>query len=96
MAICHYTSLSYDSKEDDKLICDMLESDVKSTLIEPLYYTFKTKAYRFKGSKFGILDDIYNRILSYTGERVLHYALWTAMVATLLIEMILLNTNLIL
>ena len=96
MAICHYTSLSYDSKEDDKLICDMLESDVKSTLIEPLYYTFKTKAYRFKGARFGILDDIYNRILSYTGERVLHYALWTAMVATLLIEMILLNTNLIL
>lgn len=95
MAICHFTEAGGESKEDNKLISEILEDDVKSTLIEPLYYTFRTKSYRFKGSKFGIIDDIQDRISSVTSERVLHYVLWSIMIGLLVIEMVLYSPGLL-
>ena len=52
MLVCHLTDFRGDQKADTKLISEVLDNDIKSTLLEPLYYTFKTKSYRFKGSKF--------------------------------------------
>ena len=94
MGVCHFTDSRGDSKEDNKLLEQMLSDDVKSTLIEPLYYTFKTKSYRFKGSKFGVLDDAQDRIHSISGEIVLHYVLWCVMVALLVVEMVVYNPRL--
>ena len=59
--------------------------------MEPLIYTFKQKSFRFKGSKFAMLDDVTNQVRSISGESVLHYIVWTLMVALLLVEMILFN-----
>jgi hypothetical protein len=72
-----------------------MEDDIKSTLLEPLYYTFKLKSFKFKGSKFGMLDDVTNQVRSLSGESVLHYIMWSAMVALLLLEMIVFNPKLL-
>lgn len=75
MGICHLTRSREDTMDDSRFMGDILKDDVKTTLIEPLYYTFKTKSYRFKGSKFGVLDDAQEHIRSVSGEIVLHYVL---------------------
>ncbi|MBR1687106.1 MAG: protein kinase [Prevotella sp.] len=95
MAICHLTDFRGDSKEDNRLISEVLDDDIKSDLLEPLYYTFKTKAYRFKGSKFGMLDDVQNQIRSISGESVLHYVLWSVLVGILLLEFIVYSPSLL-
>lgn len=95
MGICHLTCFREDSMDDSRFMGDILKDDVKTTLIEPLYYTFKTKSYRFKGSKFGILDDVQDRIRSISSEVVLHYVLWTLMAAMLVIEMIVYNPKML-
>jgi hypothetical protein len=72
----------------------VLDDDIKSTLLEPLFYTFKTKSYRYKGSKFGLLDDVTNQVRSYSGESVLHYILWSLLVAVLVMEFVVFSPSL--
>ena len=95
MAICHVTDYRSDTKGDNQLINEVMEDDIKSTLIEPLYYTFKQKTFKFKGSKFGMLDDVTNQVRSISGESVLHYILWSAMIGMLLMEMIVFSPKLL-
>jgi hypothetical protein len=94
MAICHVTDYRSDSKGDNQLINEVMEDDIKSTLIEPLYYTFKQKTFRFKGSKFGMLDDVSDQVRSISGESVLHYILWCLMVLLLVAEFIVFSPKL--
>ena len=95
MAICHVTDFRSDTKGDNQLISEVMEDDIKSTLLEPLYYTFKQKSFKFKGSKFGMLDDVTNQVRSISGESVLHYILWSIMVGILLMEMIVFSPKLL-
>ncbi len=95
MAICHVTDFRSDSKGDTQLINEVMGDDIKSTLLEPLYYTFKQKTFKFKGSKFGMLDDVTNQVRSISGESVLHYILWSIMVSLLLLEMVLFSPKLL-
>ena len=95
MAICHVTDFRSDTKGDNQLISEVMEDDIKSTLLEPLYYTFKQKSFKFKGSKFGMLDDVTNQVRSISGESVLHYILWSVMVGILLLEMIVFSPKLL-
>ena len=95
MVICHVTDFRSDTKGDNQLISEVMEDDIKSTLLEPLYYTFKQKSFKFKGSKFGMLDDVTNQVRSISGESVLHYILWSVMVGILLMEMIVFSPKLL-
>jgi serine/threonine protein kinase len=95
MAVCHVTDYRADAKGDNELINEVMEDDIKSTLLEPLYYTFKQRTFKFKGSKFGMLDDVTNQIRSLSGESVLHYILWSTMVAVLLFEMLFFSPKLL-
>ncbi len=88
MLICHLTDFRGDSKSDNQLINEVMGDDIKSTLLEPLYYTFKQKSVKFKGSKFGMLDDVTNQVRSISGESVMHYILWSIMIALLVLEMV--------
>ena len=72
----------------------MLDDDIKSTLLEPLYYTFKTKSYRFKGSKFGLLDDVTDQVRSISGESVLHYVLWSLLALIFVVDFIVFSPSL--
>ena len=94
MLICHLTDFRGDQKADAKLINEVLDDDIKSTLLEPLFYTFKTKSYRYKGSKFGMLDDVTNQVRSYSGESVLHYVLWSLLIAVLVMEFVVFSPSL--
>lgn len=94
VVICHFTDFRSDRKDDREMINSMLSDDIKSELLEPLYYTFKTKSYRYKSSKFGVLDDIQNQVKSVAGESVLHYMLWSALVAVLILEMLIYSPKL--
>ena len=94
MLVCHLTDFRGDEKADNKLINEVMEDDIQSRLIEPLYYTFKTKSFRFKGSKFGLLEDVSNQVRSISGESVLHYILWSLLVAALIAEFVVFSPSL--
>ena len=85
--VCYKTNFTYDDKTSAKSIREILMSeDINTSLLEPLYYTFKTKSYRYKSTKFGLLDDISNQIRSISGESVLHYLLWSILFIVLIVE----------
>ena len=94
MLICHMTDFRGDQKADNKLVNEVLDDDIQSSLMEPLHYTFKTKSYKFQGSKFGVLDDISDQVRSVSGESVLHYIFWSVLVAALLAEFIIFSPSL--
>jgi hypothetical protein len=87
MVICHLTVFQHDDKTSAKAIREILTTeDINTSLMEPLYYTFKTKSFRYKSTKFGLLDDISNQVRSISGENVLHYALWGLLFLILIVE----------
>ena len=94
MLICHLTDFRGDQKADNKLISEVLDNDIKSTLLEPLYYTFKTKSFKFKGSKFGLLDDVTDQVRSVSGESVLHYVLWCLLALIFVLDFIIYSPSL--
>lgn len=95
MLICHFTAFRGDSKNDSQLINEVMENDIKTTLMEPLFYTFKQKSFRFKGSKFSLLDDVTNQVRSISSESVMHYMLWSIMVGLLVVEMVVFNPKIL-
>ena len=88
MLVCHLTDFRGDEKADSRLISEVLENDVKSNLIEPLFYTFKARSYKFKGSKFGLLNDVTDQVRSISGESVLHYVLWSLLMLVFVISFV--------
>ena len=82
--ICWLTDDSKETEDDKALIAEVMDDDMKSSLLEPLYYTFKTKAQRFKGSKFGVLDDVKNQLKTMSSESLIHYALWSLLALSVL------------
>ena len=95
MLVCHLTDFRGDEKADSKLISEVLDNDVKSTLLEPLYYTFKTKSYKFNGSKFGMLNDVTDQVRSISGESVLHYVLWSVLALIFVLNFIIFSPSLL-
>ena len=95
MLVCHLTDFRGDEKADSKLISEVLDDDIKSTLLEPLYYTFKTKSYKFNGSKFGMLNDVTDQVRSISGESVLHYVLWSIMALIFVLNFIIFSPALL-
>ena len=95
MLICHLTDFRGDQKADSKLISEVLDDDMKSTLLEPLYYTFKTKSYKFNGSKFGMLNDVTDQVRSISGESVLHYVLWSILALIFVLNFIIFSPSLL-
>lgn len=95
MLVCHFTAFKHDHTSDSSSIKDLLDTDdVKSSLLEPLYYTFKTKSQRFKSSKFGLLDEISDQVHSLSGESVVHYVLWSVLMLLLVLEFCLFSSKL--
>lgn len=87
IAISHFTDYRHNDSTNAKAIKEMLAAtDINTSLMEPLYYTFKTKSYRYKSSKFGLLDDISNQVGSISGETVIHYIQWGLLMLALIAE----------
>ena len=90
------TDFSRDQNTDSKFINETLKrQDVKSTLLEPLYYTFKSKSQRYKASHFGVLDEIDDQLHSVSGESVIHYFLWSLLAVIMILELCLFSPKMI-
>ena len=87
IVICHLSDFSRDDKSNIQAVEGLLSvDDMKSSLVEPLYYTFKTRSYKFKSSKLNMLDEVEDRVRSVSGESVLHYVLWSLFMIVLIAE----------
>lgn len=95
MLVCHLTDFRGEQKADSKLVAEVLKDDIKSTLLEPLYYTFKTKSYRFNGSKFSLLNDVTDQVRSISGESVLHYILWSILALIFVLDFVIFSPKLL-
>ena len=94
--VARLTDFSRDEKADAKFINEALKKeDIKSTLLEPLYYTFKTKSQRYKASHFSVLDEVDDQIHSISGESVIHYLLWMLLVIVMILELCLFSPKVI-
>ena len=94
MAIWFASGYHGDRCGDKSLLADVLDGDVKSNLIEPLYYTFKTKSFRFKGTKFNLLDGVRDRLRSISNEMAVRHVVWCLLVGTVILEMVLFHPRL--
>lgn len=80
---CHLSDFRREMREGAAMVGKVLDEDVRSTLIEPLYYTFKTRRSKYKGGKFDMFDDAIDRIRGVADESVMHYVLWSLMAAVM-------------
>lgn len=86
--ICNLTNYRRNSDDEKAAINEVLEDDIKSTLLEPLYYTFKMRSYKYKGTKFAMLQDVSDHVRSMAGECVVHYISWSILVMVLILDFI--------
>ena len=94
MLLCHLTAFKEGHAADAAEMRNLLKNDdVKSTQLEPLYYTFKTKSHRYKSSKFGLLDELSDHVNSLSGESVMHYVLWSVLALVMLLEFCLFSSS---
>jgi dolichyl-phosphate-mannose--protein O-mannosyl transferase len=85
MVVVHFTDFRRDNQTDASFVRGVLNGeDIKASLLDPLYYTFKTKSLRYKSSKFGVLDDLNDQMRSVAGETSIHYALCSILMAILI------------
>lgn len=92
MAVSLLTDITRGQKKDAGQLAQMLEhDDVKSSLIEPLYYTFKTRSKRYKASHFGLLDELSDHVRSLSGESVIHYVLWSLTAVVMIVDLLLMR-----
>ena len=96
VAICHFTAFREDKIADTDTMKNLLnDNDVKTSLLEPLYYTFKTKSNRFKSIKFGMLEELSDHVRSLSGESVMHYVMWSIMMLILVLEFCIFSSSLL-
>ena len=62
----------------------VFQVDPEKALVEKLYYTFKIRSFKFKGSNFSLLDDAVSEVKSFSSEKILRYALWSLMLLLLI------------
>jgi len=88
IALCHFTRYKNNVGVAKEAITDALDDDIKSELLEPLYYAFKMKTYSFKGTKMALIQDVSNHVSSMSGESVVHYICWAFLAAVMVAQFI--------
>ena len=96
MLICRFTAYKEGNVSDADAMQEVLKNDdIKSSLLEPLYYTFKTKSQRYKSTKFGLLDEVSDQVNTLSGESVIHYVLWSVLALILVLEFCIFSSSII-
>lgn len=95
MLVCMLTDFRNDTKQDSSLVAEVFNDDIQATLMEPLYYTFKARAARYKGSKFGLMDDVSDQVKALTGESLLHYVMWSILMGIFVVMFVLFSPKLL-
>ena len=60
-----------------------------------MIYTFKTKSYKFNGSKFALLNDVTDQVRSISGESVLHYILWSLLALIFVLDFVIFSPKIL-
>ena len=88
IVLSFFTDVTRGLKKDAGQLAQMLKhDDIKSQLLEPLYYTFKTRSKSYKASRFSLLDELTDHVRSMSGESVIHYVLWTLLVVAMIVDL---------
>jgi hypothetical protein len=96
LIVSYFTDLTRTQRSNDKEMAGMIKTDdINSTLLEPLYFTFKTRSKHYKATKFSLLDEVADHARSMAGESVIHYILWALTAVVMIIELCLLSPELI-
>jgi len=96
IAICYLTDFKRSQNIDPAMFDQVLKNqDIRSQLLEPLYYTFKTRSQRYKASSFSLLDEVSDQVRSMSGETVVHYMLWTLFALVMIVVLSLLSPDLL-
>lgn len=86
MAVCLLTDNAKAYAGDKAMVERLTRRDERTWLVEPLYYTFRTKTRHYSGSRFGAMDDMSDHYTSASTETFLHYVLWSLMALALTVE----------
>lgn len=62
--------------------------DEDSALNEMLYYTFRSRTFKFKGSNFGVMDDAVGEARSSSTEKIINCVMWSLVPACLIIALV--------
>lgn len=63
----------------------LCEEKVEMSLMEPLYFTYKTSVSKFRGSDYGALEDAIEVVRNTKRELRTHYLLWSMLVAIFIV-----------
>lgn len=88
IALAYFTDRRKSAKEHGRTLEGVMRDDVKTQLIEPLYYTFKTKSRNYKGAKFSLIDEVQDQFIADSSYRIFHFALWSIMLMLVIAELI--------
>ena len=94
--VCYLTDFKRSQNMDPAMLDQVLKNqDIRSQLLDPLYYTFKTRSQRYKASSFSLLDDVADQVRSMSGETVVHYILWTVFALVMIAGLSILSPKLL-
>ena len=62
----------------------ILQENINTTLLDPLYYAYRQKSSMYKGSNYKALDDVIGVMNAMKVELYIHYVQWTVFMAVLL------------
>ena len=94
--VCYLTDFKRSQNMDPAMLDQVLKNqDIRSQLLDPLYYTFKTRSQRYKPSSFSLLDDVADQVRSMSGETVVHYILWTVFALVMIAGLSILSPKLL-
>lgn len=77
VAICLMTINRKEKGNDEEMVNEIVDEDVKTSLLEPLYFTFKTKASRYNGSRFSQMANLRDHFTAVSTEAMAHHILWS-------------------
>lgn len=66
-------------------LSDAFSIDENKALIEKLYYTFKTKSFKFKGSNFSLMDDIVDESKASSYGKFITCLIWGVLILVLIL-----------
>ena len=87
-AVAWATDTSSKQVIDNATLSELLDDDINSTLLEPLYYTFKTRSFKYRSTKFGQLEKIRMEFGAQVSQSIIHYKLWCLTFAVVIIELL--------
>lgn len=67
----------------------------ESALNEMLYYTFRSRTFKFKGSNFGVMDDAVGEARSNSTEKIIHCVMWSLVPAFLILALVWFHSRLL-